>query len=136
MKPLNSWIVKRLKVTAELIGVQVPSGEALKRLAETLGGFSEVVIDTACRSLEDSPQQDMYRKMPTPDELTKACQSAARANRPAVASFNHDAYMRDVRAHPQNYVSVSDCIREVLSSRRAAGKTVWDFADPRRGDAA
>jgi hypothetical protein len=44
--------------------------------------------------------------------------------------------MRDVRAHPENYVKVSDIIREVIDKRRAAGKPVWDFIDPRRGEAA
>jgi hypothetical protein len=135
VKPLNSWIVKRLKVLAEVTGAQVPSGDALARLGETLSGFSEAIIDGACRTLEDAPQGE-YRRMPTPDELVRACQAAARVNRPAGQSFNHDAYMRQVRAHPQDFISVADCIREVLAKRRAEGKPVWDFVDPRAGDAA
>ena len=133
VKPLNSWIVKRLKVLAEVIGVQVPSADALGRLAGTLSGFSEAVIDSACRGLEDAPQGD-FRRLPTPHELTQACQRAA--YKPRKPEFDHDAYLRDVHRNPQNYVAVADCIREVIDMRRRAGKPVWNFADPRRGDAA
>jgi hypothetical protein len=38
--------------------------------------------------------------------------------------FNHAAYMRDVRANPQNYVRVSDVIREWTDSRRKCGLPV------------
>ena len=49
--------------------------------------------------------------------------------------FDHAGYMRDVRAHPERYVKVSDVIREVIAKRRAQGKPVWNFSDPRAGEA-
>lgn len=50
--------------------------------------------------------------------------------------FNHAAYMRDVRDHPEKYVKVSDCIREVMDRRRREGKPVWNFLDPKAGEVA
>ena len=68
--------MKRLKLVAEVIGAPVPSAEALKRLASAIKGFSEELIDRACYQFEGAPQGE-YKRLPTPAELTKACQEAA-----------------------------------------------------------
>jgi hypothetical protein len=67
--------VKRLKLLAETTGAPIPSAEVLKRLATALSGFTEKAIDTACFSLEAAPPAE-YRRLPTPHELTVACQNA------------------------------------------------------------
>lgn len=38
--------------------------------------------------------------------------------------FDHAAYMRDVRQHPQTYVRVADVFREVIAKRQAEGKRI------------
>ncbi len=55
---------------------------------------------------------------------------------PEKEPFDRIAYMQDVRKHPENYVRVSDVIREVIAKRKAQGKPVWGFTDPRSGEAA
>jgi hypothetical protein len=65
---------------AEMIGVQPPSAEGLRRLAGAIGGFSQEAIDQGCKAIEDAPQPE-FRRMPTLNELEGACRNAAQAKR-------------------------------------------------------
>ena len=75
-KRSRSSTLMRLKLLAELIGVTLPSTDALKGLGAAVSCFSDEVIDKACQELQDVPQGN-FRRMPTPYELIEACRNAS-----------------------------------------------------------
>ena len=55
---------------------------------------------------------------------------------PKEPEFNHAAYIADVRNHREKYVRIGDIVRELNDKRKAEGKSLCLFLDPKVGDAA
>lgn len=130
----QNWTIRRLMTMAELRGAPYPSTDALKAFASALSGFTDAVIDAGCQKLERATVGDYESRMPTLAILVESCRVQVRAKSSTL--FNHNAYMRDVRANRDNYVSLADIVRELNDKRRAEGKSLCIRIDPKVGDAA
>lgn len=109
--------------------------EDYKVYASDLEKFDLLHIDLALQALCRHPRQPGESAFPEVARIIEAIKDVKRAR--AIPEFDHAAYMRDVRAHPERYVRVGDVIREVMDRRRAAGKPIPDmFRDSKQGDAA
>ena len=107
--------------------------EDYKVYAADLEKFDLADIDKALVYLASEPRRPGETSFPETAVIVQAVQQAR--GRRVDKKSEMAAYYRRIRTHPEEFVSVADCIREVIDRRRRAGLPVWDFIDPRRGDA-
>jgi hypothetical protein len=81
-------------------------------------------IDKALQNLVRHPRVPGESAFPEVAVIVEAVKAVKRAR--IKPEFDVAAYMADFRAHPQNYISVDECIDEEIAKRRAQGKRVWE----------